>query len=369
MLKTPLLLALSLMLAFSGAPASLAADVPDAKAEAGQAAAESKPASADAGTTSDTKQTPTPTAVPPADTVTPASAAPVAPASAAAATGVENNTEPAAASLVPSPAAAKKTVKEEISEIDADRSKVLSLMAQASELISPLPQLQQQVQLLDRLLGRTNGGVVILYNLITTYHYRRAFANGQYAEAAKMCDWMLDTEARAKGTIDEFLAAHTQLQLADLDRKLGKYRESIDLLNKSIPMLTRGNKAAKKLVTDFKTMESPVDKARSADAKSHVKAIVASKQKYYDELDKQLAATKYNSTTELGDIYFVMASDYAQLDNLPKASEYLAMARSHGMTFTAKNRSFSKELSGGGKGGPAAKPVSKPKSAVGAKHK
>jgi len=259
----------------------------------------------------------------------------------------------------PSSATAPKTVKTEIDEMDADRSKLWSLFAQGMELAVPLPQLQQNVVAVEKIVGRTNPNVVVLYNIITTFHYRRAFANGQYLEASKMCRWMLDTETAAKSNIDEFFAAHTQIQLADLDRQLGNYKESLALLNASIPMLKRGNKAATKLVKDFHTMEGDHEyNARMAASRAKGKEIIASKKKYYDVLDKQLAETRYECT-ELGDLYFLIASDYMKLDNEAKAAEYLALAKANGVSMKGKNRSFEGKDKG----------TTKPATASGAKRK
>jgi hypothetical protein len=242
--------------------------------------------------------------------------------------------------------ATKKTLKEEIEEIDADRSKVIGLVAQEMELILPLPQLQQQVAVLERLAGRTNPNVVLLYNIITTFHYRRAFANGQYNEGAKMCLWMLDTEQAAQKGLDEFLVAHTQIQLADLYRQLGRNKDSLQLLEKSIPMLNRSKTAMKKLETDFKTMEGPVDRERRQKAGAEVKQKMADKQKYIDVLQKQLAKTRY-AATEIGDLYFMVASDYLKLGNEAKAAEYLALAKSKGLAMIDKTKSIDKPVNSG----------------------
>ena len=236
---------------------------------------------------------------------------------------------------------------------------MIGLLAQGTELITPLPQLQQQVMLVERLIGRTNPGVVALYNIITTLHYRRAFATGKYADAAKMCQWMLNTEDAAKNTIDDFFAAHTQIQLADLYRQMGNYKESIALLERSLPMLKRGNRAAQKLIKDFKTMENPGDKEMRKSSSQAVKAEMAKKKPYFDVLDKQLAATRYEAT-ELGDLYFVMASDYSKSGNDAKAAEYLALAKAKGLSMTAKNRTFESGAKAGSKaGGKAAAQVGK----------
>jgi len=311
-------LALSLIFGLSSAPLAVsAANPPDGKPDLSVTVA---PPDTD---------TVVPTAVAPSN-IEPARAAGTAPTNSSApanSSAPVNTASVAPASPVES---ADSKLAIQISKYDTLRTKQLAASAQEEERLMPIAGMQKQIVQLESLFGRANANVVMLYHLLARRYQVQAYVTGKFADAERLYRWLTDTPPTQKG-FDELFYGSAYLAMADGYRMTRRYDLALTTYERSIPIFSRGKKAALNVIADYKTFgESGRDQIARTSSQSKVTTLMANNKAFIDAMEKSIGNERYVARP-VADAYFGMAVCYLNRKDMARAREYFDKARANGM--------------------------------------
>jgi hypothetical protein len=219
----------------------------------------------------------------------------------------------------------------EINKLDEMRIKGQCANAQIEQRLMPIADMQKQIVTLESVMGRSNPNVVMLYHLLARRYQQQAYVTGKFADSEKLYRWLTDTATAQQKGFDELLFGSAYLAMADGYRMTKRYDLALSTYQRALPVFLRGKKAAQVIIADYKTFgESAYEKQVKSSSNAKVKSLIIANKNFIEAIDKSQGNERYIASP-VPDAYFGMAVCYLKKDDLVKAKEYLAKAKSNGL--------------------------------------
>jgi|GEM_PF-2034260 len=219
----------------------------------------------------------------------------------------------------------------EINKLDEMRIKGQCANAQIEQRLMPIADMQKQIVTLESVMGRSNPNVVMLYHLLARRYQQQAYVTGKFADSEKLYRWLTDTATAQQKGFDELLFGSAYLAMADGYRMTKRYDLALSTYQRALPVFLRGKKAAQVIIADYKTFgESAYEKQVKSSSNDKVKSLIIANKNFIEAIDKSQGNERYLASP-VPDAYFGMAVCYLKKDDLVKAKEYLAKAKSNGL--------------------------------------